>query len=140
MRFLVDAQLPNRLAARLTPLGHDVVHTSELADGNRTKDAEIIRTADRDDRVVVTKNHDFPDGHLLNDAPHRLLLVTTGNISNDDLVSLIETVDPLLVEAFEQVGPVLDPAGIGTDRPIAVASPSEMTFPEVPVGDISNVA
>ena len=101
MRFLVDAQLPNRLADRLTSLGHDVVHTSELADGNRTKDAEIVRIADLDDRVVVTKDRDFLDGHLLNNAPQRLLLVTTGNICNDDLVALIETVDPLLVEAFE---------------------------------------
>ena len=31
MRFLVDAQLPVRLAGRLTSLGHDVVHTSELS-------------------------------------------------------------------------------------------------------------
>lgn len=37
----------------------------------------------------------------MNDAPRRLLLVTTGNIRNDDLIALIETVDPLLVEAFE---------------------------------------
>jgi hypothetical protein len=50
---------------------------------------------------VVTNDHDFLDGHLLNDAPRRLLLVTTGNIRNDDLIALIETVDPLLVEAFE---------------------------------------
>lgn len=85
----------------MTSLGHDVVHTSSLADGNRTTDAEIIRIADLDGRIVVTKDHDFLDGHLLNDAPHRLLLVTTGNIRNDDLIALIETVEPLLVEAFE---------------------------------------
>ncbi len=101
MRLLVDAQLPDRLADCLTSLGHDVVHTSELADGNRTTDAEIIRIADRDDRTVVTKDHDFLDGHLLNDAPRRLLLVTTGNSRNDDLIALIEAVEPLLVEAFE---------------------------------------
>jgi predicted nuclease of predicted toxin-antitoxin system len=52
VRFLVDAQLPDRLADCLTSLGHDVVHTSELADGNRTTDAEIIRIADRDERVT----------------------------------------------------------------------------------------
>ncbi len=102
MRLLVDAQLPDRLAGCLTLLGHDLVHTSELAEGNRTTDAEIIRIADRDDRVVVTKDHDFLDGHLLNDAPQRLLLVTTGNIRNDDLIALIEAVEPLLVETFER--------------------------------------
>lgn len=101
MRFLVDAQLPDRLAHRLTSLGHDVVHTSELADGNRTRDGEIIGVADRDERIVVTKDHDFLDGHLLNQAPRRLLLVTTGNIRNDDLIALIGAVEPLLAEAFE---------------------------------------
>jgi predicted nuclease of predicted toxin-antitoxin system len=101
VRFLVDAQLPDRLADRLTSLGHDVVHTSELADGNRTKDAEIIGIADRDERIVITKDHDFLDGHLLNHAPQRLLLVTTGNIRNDDLIALIEAVEPLLVGVFE---------------------------------------
>ncbi len=101
MRLLVDAQLPNRLAVCLTSLGHDIVHTSELADGNRTTDPEIIRIADRDERVVVTKDHDFLDGHLLNNSPQRLLLVTTGNIRNNDLIALFEAVEPLLVAAFE---------------------------------------
>ncbi len=64
-----------------------MVHTNELGEGNRTTDAEIIRIADRDERVVVTKDHDFLDGHLLNNAPQRLLLVTTGNIRNDDSAS-----------------------------------------------------
>jgi len=68
VRFLVDAQLPVRLAGRLTSLGHDVVHTSELSDGNRTSDPEIIEIADRDDRVVITKDLDFLDGHLLKGA------------------------------------------------------------------------
>ncbi len=77
------------------------MHSSELVDGNRTKDAEIIRIADRNERVVVTKDHDFLDGHLLNRAPQRLLLVATGNIRNDDLIVLIEAVEPLLVDAFE---------------------------------------
>ena len=56
--------------------------------------------ADSDDRTVVAKDHDFLDGHLLKDAPRRLLLVTTGNIRHDDLITLIEAVEPLLVEAF----------------------------------------
>lgn len=55
------------------------MHSSEFADGNRATDVEIIRIADRDDRTVVTTDHDFLDGHLLNDALRRLLLVTTEN-------------------------------------------------------------
>lgn len=102
MKLLVDAQLPVRLAETLTRLSHDVVHTSDLVDGNRTTDAEIARIADDEGRVVVTKDHDFLDGHLLNNAPLRLLMVTTGNIRNDDRLALIQRVEPLIVEAFER--------------------------------------
>ena len=59
MRFLVDAQLPARLVSRLAELGHDVVHTSFLPDGNRTTDQQIAGLADRDGRIVVTKDADL---------------------------------------------------------------------------------
>jgi predicted nuclease of predicted toxin-antitoxin system len=59
VEFLVDAQLPWRLAVFLTDAGHDVVHTRQLAEGNRTKDGAIAEIADRDGRVVVTKDRDF---------------------------------------------------------------------------------
>jgi predicted nuclease of predicted toxin-antitoxin system len=101
VKLLVDAQLPARLAMLLADAGHDVVHTTDLPAGNRTTDAEIVRLADESDRIVVTKDHDFLDAHLLKGAPQQLLLVTTGNISNDDLITLFETVEPVLVEAFE---------------------------------------
>ena len=55
MKFLIDAQLPRRLARRLGSVGHDAVHTLDLPAGNRTSDAEIIRLANLDERVVVTK-------------------------------------------------------------------------------------
>ena len=88
MRLLVDAQLPVPLVPLLIELGHDVVHTSELPDGNRTPDRKITRIAEVQDRIVVTKDRDFVDGHLLSGAPRRLLLVSTGNIRNDDLIDL----------------------------------------------------
>lgn len=64
MRFLVDAQLPARLARFLRQAGHDVVHTSDLPDGNRTPDRQIAELADGQSRVVVTKDRDFRDSHL----------------------------------------------------------------------------
>ncbi len=90
MRFLVDAQLPVRLARFLTGAGHDVVHTSELPDGNRTTDDGINDRADREGRVVVTKDRDFRDSHLLRGTPKRLLVVVTGNIPNSALLSVFE--------------------------------------------------
>jgi predicted nuclease of predicted toxin-antitoxin system len=55
MKFLVDAQLPRRMALWLRERGHDALHTLDLPDANRTTDAEIVELAIRDSRVVVTK-------------------------------------------------------------------------------------
>jgi predicted nuclease of predicted toxin-antitoxin system len=46
VKFLVDAQLPARVAAFLAASGHDAIHTSELPNGNRTTDREIADRAD----------------------------------------------------------------------------------------------
>lgn len=73
MKFLLDAQLPVRLARQIAAAGHDVVHTSDLPHGNRTSDAQVAITADAEDRVVITKDRDFRDGHLLRSKPRRLL-------------------------------------------------------------------
>lgn len=54
MRFLVDAQLPARLARSIAAAGHDTLHTTDLPDGNRTTDAQIAALADTEDRVVVS--------------------------------------------------------------------------------------
>lgn len=101
MKLLVDAQLPARLARHLAAAGHDVLHTSDLPHGNRTSDVEIARLADAEDRVVVSKDRDFRDGHLLRGTPARLLVVATGNISNDDLLGLFMTYVDSIVAAFD---------------------------------------
>ena len=90
MKFLIDAQLPARLAEFLNRAGHDAVHTIGLPDGNRSTDSQIAQHADTEDRVVVTKDQDFRDGHLLGRSPRKLLVVATGNITNDALLSLFE--------------------------------------------------
>ena len=88
MRAIVDAQLPRRLAHELRAAGHDALHTLDLPEGNRTADAEIARIADVEGRIVIMKDADFVASHLLRDQPTRLLLVSTGNLSNRDLAAL----------------------------------------------------
>jgi predicted nuclease of predicted toxin-antitoxin system len=100
VKFLVDAQLPARLAGLLNAAGHDAVHTSQLPDGNRTIDASLAELADADDRVVVTKDRDFRYSHLLRRSPRRLLVVTIGNISNRDLLALFTDNLDTLVSAL----------------------------------------
>jgi predicted nuclease of predicted toxin-antitoxin system len=103
VRFLVDAQLPARLAAFLADAGHDALHTTQLPDGNRTTDAAIAAAADEDGRVVVTKDRDFRDGHVLSGSPRRLLVVATGNITNTALLALFAEHLDAIVGAFGEV-------------------------------------
>ncbi|HVX23580.1 MAG TPA: DUF5615 family PIN-like protein [Acidimicrobiales bacterium] len=113
MKFLVDAQLPAKLAQLLRTAGHDVVHTSELPDGNRTTDQALARQADGEGRVVVTKDRDFRDGYLLNRSPRHLLVVATGNIANRDLLTLFDGNLTVIIEALAESPYVeLRPAGL----------------------------
>ena len=64
------------------------VYTLELPDGNRTTDAQINALSIAQRRVVITKDADFIATLLLNKQPHKLLLVGTGNISNNELLLL----------------------------------------------------
>ena len=100
MKFLVDAQLPSRLARHLNEAGHDAIHTLDLPEQNRTTDAEISRVADAEDRIVISKDGDFRDSHLLSGSPARLLVVTTGNITNRELLAFIEKHLDAIVAAF----------------------------------------
>ena len=113
MKSLIDAQLPARLARLLVAAGHDAVHTSQLPDGNRTTDASLALTADAEERVLVTKDRDFRDSHLLRRTPTRLLVVTTGNISNQDLLTLFaDNLDALMAALGEAKFVELGPTGL----------------------------
>ena len=75
MKFIVDPQLPRRLARDLTVAGHEVTHTGDLPLGNRTQDGDIAALAAREGGVVVTKDSDFVTTFLLRGMPPKLLLI-----------------------------------------------------------------
>jgi len=100
MRFLVDAQLPRRLAHRLRAAGHDTIHTLDVPTGNRTSDVEIIAIARRERRIVVTKDADFVNSFVMSRQPEKLLLISTGNMTNTGLEALILLHLPDLVTAL----------------------------------------
>jgi predicted nuclease of predicted toxin-antitoxin system len=101
VKFLIDAQLPARLADYLKGAGHEAVHTTELPDGNRATDNQLVQRADAEGRVVVTKDQDFrrsPAGGVAASAA----LVATGNITNNALLSLFELHLGAIVSSFEE--------------------------------------
>jgi len=90
VKFLVDAQLPRALSLWLSREGHDSVHTLDLPNRNRTTDREILDLSRREQRTVVTKDTEFLESFILHGQPAKLLLITTGNISNRELLDLLE--------------------------------------------------
>ncbi len=93
MKFLIDARL-------LCDAGHDALHTLDLPNGNGTADLDIAAIADAEGRIVLTKGADFVTSFLLLHRPQRLLLLSTGNIRNAELIALIVTHLPAIEAAF----------------------------------------
>ncbi len=90
MKFIIDTQLPPRLSRFLETQGFDSVHTTSYPNGHLLTDREIMEIAERENRIVVTKDSDFMDHFLLIGPPPQVLLLTFGNIGNSDLVALFQ--------------------------------------------------
>jgi len=90
MRVLCDVHIPYRLVNRLRQLGVDATHVNRVLNGSRTTDAAIAAFVDANEMLLITKDGDFRDSHFLNGTPARILRVTLGNLSNTDLVALVE--------------------------------------------------
>ncbi len=101
MKVLVDAQLPRRLAGWFAGAGCDALHTLDLPNGNRSTDQQVNDRAELDGRVVVSKDADLVNSHLLSGRPSKLLLVSTGNISNDELGQLLVPLISAVIAAFQ---------------------------------------
>ena len=101
MNVLVDAHLPRKAAAWFRNAGCDAIHTLEMPNANRTTDAEIRQRAELEQRVVVSKDADFVNSHILIGEPSRLLLVSTGNITNRELEQLLVPLMPTIIAEFQ---------------------------------------
>jgi predicted nuclease of predicted toxin-antitoxin system len=90
VRVLVDAHLPKRLSEFLSAHEIESIHTLDLPEKNATPDSEIIRFANAENRIVISKDSDFLDNYILDGNPQKLLIVSTGNINNRNLIRLFE--------------------------------------------------
>ena len=89
MRFIVDAHLPIKLSELLVEHNYDSIHTSQLPNANSTSDKEIIELSLKESRIVISKDSDFYNRYLRKSEPYKLILISTGNISNKNLLDLI---------------------------------------------------
>jgi predicted nuclease of predicted toxin-antitoxin system len=102
MKFIVDAHLPKALANFLRESGFDVVHTSDLPDGNDTSDVEINRLSLVENRIIISKDADFYDSFTAKKEPFKLLHVKTGNIKNSKLIELFGKNMELIIKELDE--------------------------------------
>ena len=101
MKFLVDAQLPVRLARFLQASGYDTLHTRDLPQQNATSDSAINDISIEQRRVVITKDADFVDSFFTVQKPSKLLLVSTINIRNSELEEIFKNNLSVLVSLLQ---------------------------------------
>lgn len=100
-KFIVDTQLPPRLARFLRTKGYDAIHTTHFPDGHLLEDDEIVVIATDEKRTVVTKDSDFFDHFFLKGVPPKVLLVQFGNIGNKELLELFDDNIEVIVDFFD---------------------------------------
>lgn len=89
------------------------MHIKQYPDGPTLDDAEVVRIADAENWIIVTKDDDFRVSHLLTGHPARFLHVTCGNISTSDLLALFDRYRAELVAAVDLYGYVeIDRPGV----------------------------
>ncbi len=102
MKFLIDAQLPRRLARFLQNAGYDAIHTRDLPQENATPDSDLNALSMQDQRVLITKDADFVESFLLKNEPYKLLLISTGNIKIFDIKNLFQQNLGQIVDLLEK--------------------------------------
>ena len=99
MKFLLDAQLPKKLAHFLNFNKHDTLHTLDLPQKNLTKDSEVNTVSISERRVVVSKYRDFVESIIISKKTNNLLYINTGNITNTQLQELFrKNLDYIVME------------------------------------------
>jgi predicted nuclease of predicted toxin-antitoxin system len=54
MKFIVDAQLPRRLARFIQDSGYDAIHTLDLSQQNATPDSNINALSVAQERILIS--------------------------------------------------------------------------------------
>lgn len=116
MNFIVDAHLPKLICSLLQDAGHEAIHTSQLPDGNRTDDLDILALADKKNSVVISKDADFYHSFLLQRRPTKLVAVKVGNMKLASLRSLFQNQTNNILQLLE----TNDLVEVHADRLVAI--------------------
>ena len=99
MKFLCDVHISYQLSKFFVELGYDSEHVNFILNRWNTSDEKISNYADSNDRILITKDIDFKNSHILSNTPKKLIRIELGNIKNDELIKLFNS----RIKLIEQV-------------------------------------
>ncbi|MCE7059081.1 DUF5615 family PIN-like protein [Dyadobacter sp. CY343] len=88
MNFICDVHISIKLVKYLVAQGHNAMHVNQLPQKWHTTDQQICSFADSQGLIVITKDEDFRNSFFLKRTPRKLIRITLGNVSNDDLIEI----------------------------------------------------
>lgn len=100
MKILCDVHLPYRLVNFFKSKGIEAIHANHILKKWNTEDSDLSHYADENNFILITKDSDFRDSFFLRKTPKKLVRVTLGNVSNNDLIKLFEEHFDLLNENY----------------------------------------
>lgn len=121
MKFLADAGISPKTVAFLNAAGHDAVHVRQIG-LQHASDADIVRRARQEGRVVLTFDLDFGEILALGaaDSPSAI----TFRLSDEASASVNWKLDAVIAEPLGTGGGRVDP-GLGCPIPHAAAADLE---------------
>ena len=97
MNFLIDVHLPISLSKLINRnIDYTSIHVNQILKKWNTLDSEICKYADENDLIVVSKDVDFKNSHFINKTPKKLVRVTLGNMSNQELCQIFQQFLPII--------------------------------------------
>ncbi len=90
MKFLCDVPISLRLVKWLNIQGFEATHVNNILDGYFTKDEMISAYADIHGLILISKDADFKNQHLLKKSPKQLVKINSGNTSHKTLLELLK--------------------------------------------------
>jgi len=101
LRFLIDAQLPPKLAATLRDLGVEATHVAAIG-MLASPDHSIWSEANRLNAALVTKDRDFLTIRAAAESGPTVVWVRAGNVDNRQLIASFVRAIPAVMAAIER--------------------------------------
>lgn len=101
IRFLIDAQLPPRLARALVEAGYTAHHVEDVG-LRHAADSEIWKYAEREQAVIVTKDDDFVERFRRKQSGPGIVWLRIGNAATAALLVWFLPILPAVVNQLKR--------------------------------------